>query len=69
MAGFPSRYAGICPDCGEWFPVGTQVEYREMHSKPVHFDCDAEPASEPTSLQHPVCQVCWLVHPPGACDR
>lgn len=25
--------------------------------------------SGPGLIEHPVCPVCWLTHPEGACDR
>lgn len=66
MATFPARFAGRCQACQERIYVDDPI--RMTDDGAVHDDCTNAPrASEP--VEHPVCPVCWLTHPAGACDR
>jgi hypothetical protein len=65
---FPARYPGACPACDERIREGDLIRFTEGNYT-VHDDCDAIPSRDPLAAAHPVCQVCWLTHPAGACDR
>jgi hypothetical protein len=61
---FDAQYPGECAACGSRIHVGDQIEAAEDGEGWAHVSCSAKPAPE-----HPVCDVCWLTHPAGACDR
>lgn len=71
----PARYSGTCPDCGgRWQPgdlirshVDTPGQSGYWQSGYwAHASC---PDDDPLAVDNPVCPVCWLTHPAGACDR
>ena len=54
---FEARYAGLCAECDERFPVGTMIRYND-EDEIVHADCyggDIEADDD-------VCPDCHLVH-------
>lgn len=62
---FLARYPGQCVACGGRIREGDPIAMTDEGAR--HGDCDAaEPAP---AREHPVCPVCWLTHPEGACDR
>ena len=66
-----AKYPGTCSECGEDFATGDPIRYQAMTPGArvqflVHDDCDDAPEPQPDP---PACDVCWLVHPEGACDR
>lgn len=66
MTVFEARYAGVCLECGIPFPENTQIKYVPNTTGYRHAgEC---PDEEPPDL-YPTCTTCWLVHPPGLCDR
>ncbi len=62
---FAARFPGRCVSCDERIHEGDPI--RMTDDGAVHDDCEAA-APEPVR-EHPVCPVCWLTHPEGACDR
>lgn len=58
-----ARYNGRCCDCGGPISAGTPITMREDGA--AHVICPADPDAP----LYPVCQRCWLTHPPGECDR
>lgn len=66
----PARYPGTCPECGDRWAEGDPIRSRSV-LEPGHavWQHDVCPDDDPLTADHPVCQVCWLTHPEGACDR
>ena len=65
---FLAKFPGRCGACGERIHEGDPIRYSaESWSNFIHDDCD-DRAPMPERV-HPVCDVCWLTHPEGACDR
>lgn len=60
-----ARWSGECPECGERWQPGDFIRADEDREW-KHAVCPDE-ATE--ALLAPVCEVCWLAHPEGACDR
>lgn len=58
-----ARYGGECPECGEQWQPGDLI--RSDIDGWQHAVCP----DTPPARTNPVCQVCWLTHPEGACDR
>lgn len=64
---FPARNPGQCVACCGRIREGDPIVLDLASGFYRHGDCDnAEPAP---AREHPVCPVCWLTHPEGACDR
>lgn len=61
-----ARYPGECPECGERWRAGDYIRADEGEREWKHAVC---PDAIADRLIHPVCQVCWLTHPAGVCDR
>lgn len=61
---FPARYSGACASCGDRIHEGDQIEMSDAGA--VHATC---PDPLEVTDRNPLCTVCWLVHPIGACDR
>ena len=65
-----ARYSGTCPDCGGRWQPGDLIRATETneHGESLwqHAVC---PDDVVLAASHPVCYVCWLAHPNGACDR
>jgi len=60
-----ARYSGECPECGERWQPGELIRADEDRTW-KHAVC---PDAVPERPDHPGCDVCWLAHPEGACDR
>lgn len=67
-----ARFSGTCPDCGERWQPGDLIRAEAIPpgESPIwkHATCPDSDLDDLTA-QHPVCGVCWLTHPEGACDR
>lgn len=67
-----ARYSGTCPACGLHWQPGDLIRARGAEDDPEwpwsaaweHAVCP-----DPLAVEHPVCPVCFLVHPEGKCDR
>lgn len=55
---FAARHPGTCGACDGPIKVNQQVRY--TFDVLVHVTCPVD---------YPTCETCWLVHPPGECDR
>lgn len=66
---FPARYPGRCPSCGERIRVDDPIRFVSLDDRRVVHDTCGGLTPETPPVEHPVCTVCWLTHPPGACDR
>ena len=67
---FPARCPGHCEACSERIREGDMIRYGSPTSgdrRIIHDDCDQYQSAP--RREHPVCPVCWLVHPEGTCDR
>jgi len=67
---FEARYEGYCrARCGNPIEIGDMI--RATEDGPKHEECVEEynPIKAPKDLSHPQCMVCFLMHPPGSCDR
>lgn len=62
---FTARYHGVCAACEKHIHEGDQVKY-DAENQVVHDDCYLHTSAP---VEYPVCQVCWLTHPEGVCDR
>lgn len=62
-----AAHPGVCPNCGERFPVDTPIRRRQVGLPDEGWGHDVCP--DPLAAGHPVCPDCFLVHPPGTCDR
>lgn len=64
----PARYSATCPGCGGRWQPGDLIRADEPEPGDLpewrHAVCPA-----PLAVDHPVCPVCRLTHPAGACDR
>jgi hypothetical protein len=58
-AGFSARFPGACPECAEWFTVGTTVFYN-THGELIHERCP-DSLAEPTPTE-PLCPRCFCYH-------
>lgn len=65
---FAAQHAGTCPACGARFSERTRIMWRT--------DTDGdnpgwghEVCPDPLAVEHVPCSRCFLVHPPGTCDR
>lgn len=56
---FVAQYRGLCADCGEWFPAGTEVTYRAEEL--VHVTCPLGQSlfDKPNA---PLCARCYTYH-------
>lgn len=64
-----SRYESYCYLCKGRIHVGDEIVRADTdESRWVHVNCDAY-VSYASTVVHPVCEVCWLTHAPGQCDR
>lgn len=60
----PARYSGTCPTCGgRWQPGDPIRGHVDAPGQSGYWAHDSCPDDDP------VCTVCWLTHPAGACDR
>lgn len=67
MSAFPARFPGRCGACCERIHEGDLIRFSAESSNFIHDDCSGH--EQPPERTHPVCDVCWLTHPEGACDR
>ena len=68
-----ARYPGACDVCREYYPEGTRIErvpdtHTSLKARYQHAGGCPDVTGDPPDI-HPVCPRCWLVHPPGDCDR
>ena len=67
-----ARYSGVCPECGGRWQPGDLIRSDETMSGVglawLHAVCPDGVVDDLTPT-HPVCDVCWLTHAEGACDR
>jgi hypothetical protein len=62
---FEAKYPGQCQNCGSWFKAGVLIVSLPMATEGyAHQVCP-----DPLAAGHPPCPDCFLVHPPGTCDR
>lgn len=60
---FEAMYnAGQCTECDGYIKAGQMLEVSSTGYQ--HVTCPTEDKD-----LHPVCTTCFLVHPPGTCDR
>jgi len=73
----PAEHPGVCAACGERFDRGERIRWRtnvgytpepEVETPGWGHEVCPEP-KDPLGADHPPCPDCFLVHPPGACDR
>lgn len=65
-----ARYSGECPECGgRWQPGDFIRAETSPPGEPPAWKHASCPDDQDLTAQHPVCDVCWLTHPEGACDR
>ena len=60
---FPARFRTVCAECCEWIATGETIVMTEDGA--IHRNC----ADEAPRIEAKVCDVCWLTHPAGECDR
>ena len=65
---FPAIYPGTCTSCGSRIHIGDLIHASDSDEGGwVHASCETH--DNTAAREHPVCDVCWLTHPQGACDR
>lgn len=65
-----ARWPGTCPDCGYRWAAGDLIRTDGHNRQWKHAECPDDPAELPAPAKpNPLCPVCWLEHPEGACDR
>jgi len=57
-----AQFDGICAECGHRVHEGEPIIVHDDGWQ--HADCETTRRPE-----NPVCDVCWLTHPAGACER
>lgn len=64
-----ARFPGTCGECGGRFQPGDPIRSDADLGPEGAWRHDVCPDDDPLTPTHPVCTVCWLTHPEGACDR
>ena len=59
---FIAKYKTECSDCEDMIFPGEEIV--NISGDFSHVDCVPD-----VKLEGKVCDICWLVHPEGACDR
>ncbi len=61
---FVAKWSNKCADCGHWWQVGEEIEFREFGSKLLyHVVCPEPFPSIELRPNEVVCQTCFIVKP------
>ena len=69
---FTAQFPGWCADCDQRVEPGQTVRYRKdgrLRQFLVHEACPESVELLGARPGEVACQVCFLIHPEGACDR